>query len=52
MVHLSVNELLLYGGLAVMALSLVLALICIAVFVVTGRKIKRRLEQEYGKAMR
>lgn len=52
MVHLSGNELLLYGGLAVMALSLVLAVVCIAVFAVTGRKIKRQLEQEYGKEMR
>ncbi len=52
MVHFLSNELLLYGGLAVMALSLVLAVICIAVFLVTGRKIKRQLEQEYGKAMR
>ena len=50
--HFLSIALLLFALTAVMALSLVLAVICIAVFLVTGRKIKRQLEQEYGKAMR
>lgn len=46
---LSGSELLFYGGIAVMAAVLVLTGICILVFIVTGRKLKVKLEEEYGK---
>lgn len=43
------SELFFYGGIAVMAAAGVLAVLCIVVFSLTGRSIKRKLEQEYGK---
>ena len=46
---LSVSELILYGGIAAMVLSGILALLCITVFSITGRKLKEQLEKEYGK---
>lgn len=49
---LSVSELLFYGGLAVMAAAAAAMVICAVIFAVTGRKLKRRLEQEYGKPQR
>ena len=44
-----VSELLFYGGLAVMAAAAVLAVLCIALFRASGRKLREKLEQEYGK---
>lgn len=52
MMHLSESELLLYGGLAMMAAAAVLAVLCIGIFIRTGRKLKKKLEQEYGKPWR
>lgn len=52
MIHLSESEMLFYGGLAVMAAAVVLAVLCAAVFAWTGRKLKKKLEQEYGKPWR
>lgn len=49
MLGLSSSEMLLYGGIAIMVGSAVLAMLCIAIFKMTGRKLKRKLEQEYGK---
>ncbi|MBD5552386.1 MAG: hypothetical protein HDQ96_14650 [Lachnospiraceae bacterium] len=46
---LSVSELILYGGISAMVLSGILALLCITVFSITGRKLKEQLEKEYGK---
>lgn len=46
---LSVSEILLYGGLAVMAAAAAGAIVCAVVFVCTGRRIKEKLEQEYGR---
>lgn len=51
MQYLSGDEWLFYGGMVIMALSVVLTVICIGIFIVSGRIIKRQLEQEYGKAM-
>lgn len=48
MLGLSESEMLLYGGIAVMALAGVLAVLCVIVFTLTGRKIRRKLRQEYG----
>ena len=46
---LSGSELLFYGGIAVIALSVVLGLVSIIIFMHTGRKIHEKLEREYGK---
>ncbi|WP_270810919.1 hypothetical protein [Hungatella effluvii] len=52
MVYLSDSEVLFYGGLAVMTAAAVLAALCSAVFIWTGRRLKKKLEQEYGKPWR
>lgn len=49
---LSSSELLLYIGEAVMGLATVSAAACIIIFRITGKKIKRILEQEYGKCLK
>lgn len=46
---ISESELLLYGGIAIMSVSIILAIISIVTFVLTGWKIKSRLEKDYGK---
>lgn len=38
-----------YTGLVLMAVSAVLGAVLLTVFLVTGRKLKRTLEEEYGK---
>ena len=48
MFGLSGSEILLYGGLGVMALSAAAAVFCAAVFTATGRNLKKKLKQEYG----
>ena len=45
---LSVSELLFYGGLVIMAAAVLAMVICTVIFTFTGRKLKRKLEQEYG----
>lgn len=52
MAGLSGSEMLLYGGIAVMAAAVVAAVICIVVFRCTGRKLKAMLEEKYGKLKR
>ena len=47
--HLPVSESLLYGGIAAMAAAAVIAAAGIVIFTVTGRKLRRKLEEEYGK---
>ena len=49
---LSVSNFLFYGGLAIMAAAAAAMVICAVIFTVTGRKLKRKLEQEYGKPQR
>lgn len=49
MFHLSSSEMLLYGGFAIMLAAIVLALISIAIFRLTGKRLKEKLEKEYGK---
>ncbi len=43
------SELIFYSGIAVMAVSGVLAVLCAVVFRFTGKRLRHRLEQEYGK---
>lgn len=49
---LSCSQWLFYGGIAAMTAAGILAVICISVFVFTGRRLKKKLEQEYGKPRR
>lgn len=46
---LSVSELLFYLGIAVMAFTAFATIICIIGFKISGGKIKKKLESEYGK---
>lgn len=46
------SELLFYGGLACMAAAAVTGAACIVIFIATGRRLKRKLEEEYGKPLR
>lgn len=50
--HLSESELLFYGGLVLMGTAAVLTCVCALIFTFTGRRIKKRLEDEYGKPIR
>lgn len=43
------SECFFYGGIALMAASVVLTVLSILIFTTTGRKLKRKLEQDYGK---
>ena len=49
MIGLSSSEIMFYGGIAVMTATCVLAIICLIVFTFTGKRLKARLKQEYGK---
>lgn len=49
MFYLSESELLLYGGIGIMTLAAVLGVICILIFSLTGKKLRKKLEKEYGK---
>lgn len=46
---MSGSSLLLYGGIACIAASVVLAVIALPILGISGKKLKRRLEEEYGK---
>lgn len=50
--RLHMSELLFAGGIAVMAASAVGILSALVIFRLTGRRIRRKLEQEYGKAQK
>ncbi len=43
------SELLFYGGILVMGIAVIIMLISLVIFHITGRRIKKRLEEEYGK---
>lgn len=49
MTVLSANEMLFYGGIAVMALAAVGAVIAAAGFSISGRRLRKKLEEEFGK---
>ncbi len=48
MLGLSGSEMLFYGGIAVMASAGILAVLSMIIFTLTGKKLRRKLEQEYG----
>ena len=45
------TEILFYGGLTCMAAAAVLGILSAVIFTVTGRRLKRKLEEEYGKPL-
>ena len=49
MFGLSGSEVLFYGGLAVMGAAALLGVAGFMIFHITGRRLRRKLEQEYGK---
>ncbi len=49
MLKLSMGELLLWGGIAAMGAAVGIEFLCMIIFLVTGRKLKARLEAEYGR---
>ncbi len=49
MICLSESELLFYGGIVIMSAAAVLAVAGTVIFYITGRKLKKNLEKEYGK---
>lgn len=51
-IEMSSSDLLLWGGIILMAAAAILALVCFMVFGVTGKRLKKKLEQEYGKPER
>jgi len=49
MTVLSVNEFLFYGGIAGMVLAAVAAVVAAVIFVVSGHRLRKILEDEFGK---
>lgn len=49
MFGLSSSEILFFIGIAVMVIAVMGAILCVIIFSLTGRSLKERLEQEYGK---
>lgn len=46
---LSSSEILFYGGMVGMAVTIFMLVVMLVVFRITGNRLKRKLEQEYGK---
>ena len=46
------NEILMYSGIALMGASLLCGVVSIVVFSVTGRRIREKLNREYGEKRR
>lgn len=49
---LNVSELLFYGGIVIMAAVVMIAIAACAILSITGRRLRARLEREYGKKRR
>ena len=43
------SELWFYGGIVLMAVAVVLTVLCVVIFGILGRKLRSKLEKEYGK---
>ncbi len=52
MLYFMESQWLLWGGIAVMATAAAAAAACMIVFAITGRRIKKKLEEEYGRPQR
>ncbi len=46
------SEWLFWGGIGIMALSALSGVFCLVLFLITGRILKRKLEEDYGKLQR
>ena len=46
------SEILFYGGIAAMAAAVLMTVLCIVVFCITGKRIKKKLIREYGEPYR
>lgn len=51
MFNISGSELLLYGGIAIMAAAAIAAAAAGVLFMIKGKKLRQKLEQEYGKPL-
>lgn len=49
-IEMSGSEQLFWGGIVLMSVAVVLTVVWAVAFSVTGRRLKKKLEQEYGKA--
>lgn len=49
MLNLSNGQMLMNGGIGLMAASVITAIICTVIFSITGKKINKELEDDYGK---
>ncbi len=52
MFSLSSSELLFYGGIVVMGMTAILTVVCTVIFIISGKRLKKILEREYGKPRR
>ncbi len=52
MESLLTSENLFYGGIAAMAAAVLMTVLCIVVFCITGKRIKKKLIREYGEPYR
>lgn len=43
------SELWFYGGIVLMAVAVVMALLCIVMFRISGKRLRNKLEKDYGK---
>lgn len=50
--EMTVSEQLFWGGIVLMAAAAILTVVWLTVFFITGKNLKKRLEQEYGKSGR
>lgn len=48
MPELSNSEWLFYGGIALMAAAAVLCVFAVVIFMISGRRLRKKLEQEFG----
>ena len=46
------SQWLFWGGIVVMAIAVAAAAACMIIFAFTGRRIKKKLEEEYGRPQR
>ena len=46
---LSGSELLFYGGISVMLLAVAAAILAAVLFAISGRRLRRKLEEEFGR---
>ncbi len=48
LINISLTEIFLYGGIALMAVAVFFAAVCLVVFIHSGKKLKKKLKEDYG----